>query len=72
MPGNCGLIGHIAGTIVQDGWNTWNQFATDTVEDVNNTLQAVEQLGLTEVPLNINFEVPTSLFRNRLFRKLRI
>lgn len=61
MPGQCGLIGHIAGTIVSDGWDTWTQYANEAIDETNATLALLNEVGLTAVPLNIDFDVPTNL-----------
>jgi hypothetical protein len=61
MPGDCGLIGHIAGTIVQDGWNKWVGYASEAIDDTQESLDALNLVDLSAIPLEIDYEIPTSL-----------
>jgi hypothetical protein len=61
MPGNCGLIGHIAGTIVSDGWNRWSRYANDAINDTHEFLEELDAVTLTAVPVDMTFTVPASL-----------
>lgn len=61
MPGSCGLIGHIAGTIVQDGWSTWQKFAKDAISETEDYLAAIDAVVMPSVPVSIDFDVPYNL-----------
>lgn len=61
MPGNCGLIGHIAGTLVQEGWDKWGQYAANAIQDTTESLEDLQLVSLTPLPLNIEYSVPSSL-----------
>lgn len=61
MPGNCGLIGHIAGTLVDQGWTRWSNFASEAIDETNEHLDALNSVSLTPVALDIDFETITSL-----------
>lgn len=62
MTGDCGgLIQHIAGNLVSDGWKDWGDLAKDAFNDVSDFFTDLENLTFTPINPNIDFDVDANL-----------
>ena len=57
MPGNCGLIDHIAGDLVQNGWNTWGAYAQTAFNSVDDYVADMKDAYDSLTPVQTNIEL---------------
>lgn len=61
MAGSCSLVQHIAGDIVNQGWNKWGTYAQDALDATEAFFTTIQELELSPVLTNIDFSVPAEL-----------
>jgi len=61
MSGSCSLVQHIAGDIVNQGWNKWGTYAQDALDATEEFFDVISDLELTPILTNIDFSVPAEL-----------
>jgi len=61
MAGTCGLVQHIAGDILNEGWVKWGNYADQALINTEEFFTDIQELALTPVLTNIDFSVPAEL-----------